>query len=150
MTNVKTTTMPVNANTTLRTMPFLLTNSSTGYFPELLGVQIATLSYATKALFLGDITIDAQGVTVNSQADKASFAEYANISNIVSWGDVLTGIEEMSHNVTAGLLSAEIGLGNMSAECSVDLSSLVYQYNSWALWVPYGVSIYYYLFSILV
>jgi len=54
------------------------------------------------------------------------------------WGDVLKGIEEMAHNVTAALLT--LNLGTMSANCSVDHQAVVYQYSSFALWVPYGVS----------
>jgi hypothetical protein len=54
------------------------------------------------------------------------------------WGDVLKGIEEMSHNVTAALLTLQ--LGTMSAECFFDQQVVVYQYSSFALWVPYGVS----------
>jgi hypothetical protein len=37
-------------------------------------------------------------------------------------GDVLKGIEEMSHNVTAGLLTLQ--LGNMSSNCSFDRQGL--------------------------
>ena len=54
------------------------------------------------------------------------------------WGDVLKGIEEMSYNVTAALLS--LHLGTMSAECFFDHQDVVYRYSSVALWVPYGVS----------
>jgi hypothetical protein len=58
-------------------------------------------------------------------------------------GDVLKGIEEMSPNVTAGLLTLQ--LGNMSSNCSFDRQGFgqgvqFYQYTSLALWVPYGVS----------
>jgi hypothetical protein len=57
----------------------------------------------------------------------------------VVWGDVLKGIEEMSHNVTAGLLTMQ--LGTMSANCSIDhLNVQFYQYSSRDLWAPYGVS----------
>ena len=54
------------------------------------------------------------------------------------WGDVLKGIEEMSHNVSAMLLT--LPLGTMSSNCSFDLQDVVYQYSSSALWVPYGAS----------
>jgi hypothetical protein len=50
----------------------------------------------------------------------------------------LKGIEEMSHNVTAALLTLQ--LGTMSANCFFDQQVVVYQYSSFALWAPYGVS----------
>jgi len=64
-------------------------------------------------------------------------------SNIPSplfvWGDVLKGVEEMSHNVTAALLTLQ--LGNISSECFFDQQTVIYQYSSLALWVPYGTAL---------
>ena len=54
------------------------------------------------------------------------------------WGDVLKGIEELSHNITAALLT--LRFGTMTAECSFDQRIVAYQYTSFTLWVPYGVS----------
>jgi len=56
----------------------------------------------------------------------------------IIWGDVLKGIEEVSHNITAALLTLQ--LGTMNSTCFFDQLVEVYQYNSFALWVPYGVS----------
>jgi hypothetical protein len=53
------------------------------------------------------------------------------------WGDVLKGIEEMSHNVSPGLLTLDLGMTNPT--CSFDKQDVVYQYSFFALWVPYGV-----------
>jgi hypothetical protein len=54
------------------------------------------------------------------------------------WGDVLKGIEELSHNVTASLLT--MPFGTMITDCEFYHHDVVYQYSSVALWVPYGVS----------
>jgi hypothetical protein len=83
-------------------------------------------------------------MNTSTLASQASFSEESSGKGSfeLTWGDVLKGIEDMSHNVTAGLLSAEMQLGNTSAECFFDQPSVVYQYNSLALWAPYGVSIY--------
>ena len=62
----------------------------------------------------------------------------SNVYKEFIWGDVLKGIEEISHNVTAALLT--LPLGTMNSTCSFDLQDVVYQYSSTALWVPYGVS----------
>lgn len=55
------------------------------------------------------------------------------------WSDVLKGIEEISHNVTAALLTLQLGI--MNSECFFDKQSVVYRYTSFALWAPYGVSV---------
>jgi len=62
----------------------------------------------------------------------------SNVYKEFVWGDVLKGIEEISHNVTAALLT--LPLGTMNSTCSFDLQDVVYQYSSTAFWVPYGVS----------
>ena len=59
------------------------------------------------------------------------------------WGDVLKGIEDLSHNVSAALLA--LPLGTMDSNCFFDLQDVVYKYRSFALWVPYGVSTLYLL-----
>jgi hypothetical protein len=113
--------------------------------------QLVSISYATQALFLGNaylqypVTISTKMVlTDNRTAARPSFLDLeipAESNDPVPefiWGDVLKGIEEMSHNVTAALLTLQ--LGNMSSECFFDQQDVIYQYSSVALWVPYGVS----------
>ena len=56
----------------------------------------------------------------------------------ITWGDVLKGIEEMSHNISVALLTLQ--LGTMSSTCLFDLQLEVYRYSPSTLWVPYGVS----------
>jgi hypothetical protein len=54
------------------------------------------------------------------------------------WGDVLTGIGEF---VTAAFLT--LRSGTMNAECLFDTPVVVYQFNRLALWVPYGVKLFF-------
>ena len=62
----------------------------------------------------------------------------SNSSNwVYIWGDVLKVVEEMSHNVTAALLT--LPLGTMDAQCFSDYQAEVYRYRPFVLWVPYGV-----------
>jgi len=106
-------------------------------------MQLAAVSYATETLFFGSAFVYLNNDLVDNRrvAGQPSFLEIQDGSNgAISefvWGDVLKGIEEMSHNVTAALLTLQ--LGTMSANCSFD-QQVVYQYSSFTLWVPYGVS----------
>ena len=109
--------------------------------------QLASISYATRALFLGNASLTYSGtnspdLTDTRLAGQPSFLEipFGNRSGMqFIWGDVSKGIEEMSHNVTAGLLALQ--LGTMGSNCSFDqLDVPVYQYSPRDLWAPYGVS----------
>ena len=108
-------------------------------------MQLAAISSATEALFLGSVLLESNNYTLldNRRAGQPSFGEILQIGSdgAVSqfvWGDVLKGVEEMSHNVTAALLTLQ--LGRMNANCSFDRQYVVYRYSSFALWAPYGVS----------
>jgi hypothetical protein len=105
-------------------------------------MQLVSISYARKALFLGSVVVTPGSFSdsvLDDMQGQPSFLEIPVESNSeYVWGDVLKGIEEMSHNVTAALLTLQ--LGNMSSECFFDQQVGVYQYTSFALWAPYGVS----------
>ena len=109
-------------------------------------MQLASISYATQALFLGSAVLEFGASSTflkdDRRADQPSFlqipVESDGTDSEFVWGDVLKGIEEMSHNVTAGLLTLQ--LGTMSSVCFFDQQVVVYQYCSFALWAPYGVS----------
>ena len=112
---------------------------------------LAAISYATRALFLGDISkVFMVPVDKRNTPGQPSFLDINGTDFI--WGDVLKGIEEISHNVTAALLT--LSLGTMNATCSLD-QVVGYRYTSFALWVPYCVSnfscfsSYYLTFSLL-
>jgi len=103
--------------------------------------QLMSISYATQALFLGNILAEeepARSLAGNLKPPFLSVSLCLDNYLAYSWGDVLKGIEEMSHNVTAALLT--LSLGTMNATCSFYQQDLVYQYTPSALWVPYGVS----------
>ena len=105
-------------------------------------MQLVSLYYATRALFIGTIVnsenIGAFFTTITGQP---SFLEIVPNNNVgpavIVWGDVLKGIEEMSRNVTAALLTLQ--LGNISSTCFYDQQTVIYRYDSFVLWVPYGV-----------
>jgi len=97
--------------------------------------QLSSVSYATRELFLGTAFESINYWEDTRPAGQPSFLEVNG--QFYSWGDVLNGIEEMSHNVTAALLT--LSLGTMPANCSFD-QVVGYQYTPMALWVPYGVS----------
>ena len=112
-------------------------------------MQLASISYATQGLFLGSAVLQLGAFSTqlkdNTPASlAASFLEIPvgsaidGSDTVYVWGDVLKGIEEMSHNVTAALLTLQ--LGTMSAECFFDQHVVVYQYTPFELWAPYGVS----------
>jgi hypothetical protein len=109
-------------------------------------LQLISIAWATQDLFLGQLDLKTLRVG-NSwgsslQAIQFSFLEMPIPGHDRSlqfiWGNVLKGIEEMSHNVTAGLLTLQ--LGNISSECFFDQPIVAYEYSPFALWVPYGVS----------
>ena len=103
--------------------------------------QLTSISYATQALFLGNITAFEAGTSLAESLKPPLLNLTVDPHGAVllySWGDVLGGIEEMSHNVTAAILT--LSLGTKDATCSFYYQDLVYQYTPFALWVPYGVS----------
>ena len=147
----------VTTNVTQITIPFYgkLCGTQDGpikvfvYPPSVQCLSIYSLYYATWALFMGNVSIDLNGSLVDNIMGQPSFLEILPVPDNSSlseltlstqfvWGDVIQGIEEMSHNVTAALLTLQ--LGNISSECFSDQQTVVYQYSSFALWVPYGVS----------
>ena len=109
--------------------------------------QLSAITYATQAVLLGQAVLVSSTILHYSSFDdtrllsKPSFLEMQDQGNIYPqfvWGDVLKGIEEMSHNVTAALLT--LHLGKMNAECLFQGQQGFYQYSSFELWLPYGVS----------
>ena len=105
--------------------------------------RVAEISIATALLFS---TIASDQRTEDWPAGWPSFLDVRGTNGtnlhtpnglVYVWGDVLKGIEEMSHNVTATLLT--LPLGTMDAQCFSDYQAEVYRYRSSVLWVPYGV-----------
>jgi hypothetical protein len=109
-------------------------------YNELFSDRLSSIIDAVQALYMGD-AVQKNGWYRNTRPtnNQPSFLNttYSDII-LFDWGDVLKGIEEISHNVTAGLLMLDLGTTN--SNCSFDQQDLVYQYSSFMLWVPYGVS----------
>jgi len=108
-------------------------------------VHLIAISNATQGLLLGQTVLHSEAPLTTSGINNSLGFQPSFLQKPLGidgtqfvWGDVLKGIEEMSHNVTAGLLTLQ--LGTTSANCSFDQQVVIYQYNSFALWAPYGVS----------
>ena len=108
-------------------------------------VHLIAISNATQGLLLGQAVLHSEAPLTTSWINSSlgfqpSFLQNSLGTDVTQfvWGDVLKGIEEMSYNVTVGLLTLQ--LGTMNANCSFDQQVVIYQYNSLALWAPYGVS----------
>lgn len=108
--------------------------------------QVASIAYITRATLLGQITAnyDLYGIdwNVTTQVTSAAFVNTQRDEGYSddSWvfGDVVAGIEQLSHNISAALLN--LNFGYVASECSLDLSLVVYQYDPKDLWLPYGAS----------
>ena len=102
---------------------------------------LAAIFYTTQSLLLGRVYLnDGQFLIYVLRASLPTFLDITVVDNNPQciWGDVLKGIEELSHNVTASLLT--MPFGTMITDCDFYHQDVVYQYSSVALWVPYGVS----------
>jgi len=71
------------------------------------------------------------------QVQSTNGSDFNSSNWVYIWGDVLKVVEEMSHNVTAALLT--LPLGTMDAQCFSDYQAEIYRYRPFVLWVPYGV-----------
>ncbi|KDR79933.1 hypothetical protein GALMADRAFT_136510 [Galerina marginata CBS 339.88] len=125
-----------------------------------LWMGLASLSYATRALLLGTAVFRPGPtfvvVEVNTEASQASFLDIPLVAGGMYndgsyseyvWRDVLKGIEDLSHNVTAALLTLQ--LGTMLAECFFDRQTVVFEYTPFELWAPYGAALCVALISIV-
>jgi len=102
--------------------------------------RLATIFLAPQAVLLGHVYLNGQFLIYGLRSSPP-FLDMDNSTGVVTqytWGDVVKGIEELSHNVTASLLT--MPLGTMTTNCDFYYQDVVYQYSSVALWVPYGVS----------
>jgi hypothetical protein len=102
-----------------------------------LGLQtrVAEITIVTAELFLSNKFFYWPSKFLEIQNTNGS--DFNSSSWVYIWGDVLKGVEEMSHNVTAALLT--LPLGTMDAQCFSDYQAEVYRYRSFVLWAAYGV-----------
>ena len=104
-------------------------------------LSLLAIFYAMETLFIDGVYLkENKSLVYNLRASKPAFLDIQVVEDYPQciWGDVLKGIEELSHNFTASLLT--MPLGTMITDCDFYYRDVVYQYSSIALWVPYGVS----------
>lgn len=106
-------------------------------------MELASISYATREFLLGNKTgHEIAGGSETTQGYDPAISDIGQPSFLQTPGNqsfVMQGIEEMSYNITAALLTLQ--LENMTSECFLDQVVLaVYQYSSRELWIPYGLS----------
>ncbi|KAG9045197.1 hypothetical protein FS837_006845 [Tulasnella sp. UAMH 9824] len=106
--------------------------------------QLASLSVVTRSLLFGSISILHGASTNTPQFDSsiisaAFFDTSLNSGNDFTWGNVARGIEQLSHNVSAAILTMDLGV--QDSRCAVSRQDIVYEYNRLNLWLPYGVAL---------
>jgi hypothetical protein len=104
-------------------------------------VFLTVLLYALQNLLIHDVYLfQNTSLVYEMRASQPAFLDIQGVGNYPQfiWGDVLKGIEELSHNITASLLT--MPFGTTTTNCDFYHHDVVYQYSSVALWVPYGVS----------
>ena len=106
-------------------------------------MQLSSIVSATQSLLLGSIsiihTMVAHGPRFDSPVISAAFFDNSlNGGTEFTWGDVPRGIEQLSHNVSAAILTMNLGMKD--SMCTVSRQDIIYEYNQLNLWLPYGVS----------
>lgn len=106
-------------------------------------MQLTSVYSVTRSLLLGTIavihTISADGPKFDSPVISAAFFDSSlNSGTDFTWGDVPRGIEQLSHNVSAAILSMDLGVKD--SNCIISGQDIIYEYNRLNLWIPYGVS----------
>ena len=106
-------------------------------------MQLTSVVSATQSLLLGSVsivhTMVAHGPRFDSPVVSAAFFDNSlNGGTDFTWGDVPRGIEQLSHNVSAAILTMNLGVKDST--CTVSRQDIIYEYNQLNLWLPYGVS----------
>ena len=113
-------------------------------------LQISSLSATTRSLLLGAVSI-LRGVSdytpeFSSSVISAAFFDTSLHSGTdFTWGNVSGGIEQLSHNVSAAILTMD--LGEQDSTCIVSTQDIMYEYSWRNLWLPYGVGTVSYIFA---
>ncbi|KAG8987308.1 hypothetical protein FRB90_003416, partial [Tulasnella sp. 427] len=106
-------------------------------------LQLSSLAFSARALLLGSLStmMGASDLTpsFDSSVTSAAFFDPSLDSGMnFMWGDVLGGIEQLSHNISTGILSMDLGVQN--SRCFMNTHDIVYQYDRLNLWLPYGIA----------
>lgn len=107
-------------------------------------LQLGTLSEGMRHHLLGalntyDLVDGGSGVSSANLLEGTAFLTVNSISEYhyrdYYFGDVVTGVQQLSHNLTAALLALQVG--GQTGTCTYD--RLVHRYIRLGLWLPYGV-----------
>lgn len=74
----------------------------------------------------------------SSATSAAFFDSSVDSGTDFTWGNVARGIEQLSYNVSAAILTMDLGM--QESRCAVTKQDIVYEYDRLNLWLPYGVS----------
>ncbi|KAI0044310.1 hypothetical protein FA95DRAFT_1562370 [Auriscalpium vulgare] len=118
--------------------------------PNNLACQVSALAQAMRNQLVGSIsTSDVSSVYLStSLASAVASAAFLNqtvdpnpntAATLYVWGDVLSGLDSLAANITAGLLNMPLGM--MDSQCTYDYTHVVYRYERLTLWIPYGIAI---------
>ncbi|KAG9009163.1 hypothetical protein FRB90_008508 [Tulasnella sp. 427] len=102
--------------------------------------QLLSVAFSARFVLLGALSdvvlgVNGLGLTSDSLVTSAAFLDSSSESFI--WGDVVGGIEQLSHNISAGILT--LNLGVQDGQCLVDTLDVVYQYDWLNLFLPYAI-----------
>ena len=126
------------------TGPLLQTEAAIWYQGKHI-LQLFSLSNTTLDFLLGDVFI-LHGATYDTSQFRSSvilaafFDPSSSSGTDLTWGDVSRGIEQLSHNVSAAILTMDLGV--QDSTCIVSTQDIIYEYNWKNLWLPYGVSVF--------
>ncbi|KAG8895129.1 hypothetical protein FRC00_007935 [Tulasnella sp. 408] len=109
-----------------------------------LALQLSSIATAAQSLLMGTISIRHGASTDITEYDSsitsaAFFDPSLNSGSAFTWGDVPRGIEQLSHNISAAMLTMDLGVQDSS--CFITKQDIVYQYDSLSLWLPYGAAL---------
>ncbi|KAG8931805.1 hypothetical protein FRC01_000784 [Tulasnella sp. 417] len=109
-----------------------------------LALQMSSIAASARSLLMGSISLSHGASTAtptyeSSVTSAAFFDPSVNSGNAFTWGDVPRGIEQLSHNISAAILTMDLGVQDSS--CFVTRQDIIYHYDRLSLWLPYGVTL---------
>ncbi|KAG9045196.1 hypothetical protein FS837_006844 [Tulasnella sp. UAMH 9824] len=121
--------------------------TATGFSTEEweMALQLSSIATAAQSLLMGIISIHHGASSSTPEYDSsitsaAFFDPSLNSGSAFTWGDVPRGIEQLSHNISAAILTMDLGVEGSS--CFVTKQDIIYQYDRLSLWLPYGVRVF--------
>ncbi|KAG8992136.1 hypothetical protein FRB90_001078, partial [Tulasnella sp. 427] len=110
-------------------------------------LQLMSLAFSARSWLLGSVsTMIGASEYTGSFYQAITAAAFFNPPPTVDrggdivWGDVLEGIEQLSHNISAGVLTMDLGM--LNSQCFVSKQEIVYHYDRLNLWLPYGIALF--------